>query len=113
MSPKWGYAAVVSVDNPSTNARRRTPEAAAFAAQLRAERAARDMTQEQLADLTGIGRQTILRIEKGIRVMDTAQLGDICRALGITLTEFAIRAEQRMQDEAAAASKPRRTRRAQ
>lgn len=89
----------MDVENTPRNSRLRTPEAAAFAAQLRAERAAAGMSQDDLAKASGIGKHTILRIENGQRVMDTAQLGDICRALGITIATFAMRAEERLQSE--------------
>lgn len=89
----------MTVNNPSTNGRRRNPEAEAFAAQLRAERAAQDMTQDELAKRSGVGKHTILRIENGQRVMDTAQLGDLCRGLGVSLYEFVMRAEERLQAE--------------
>lgn len=89
------------MDMPETspNARKRTPEAAAFAAQLRAERAAANVSQDDLAKMTGISKPTIARIELGQRVMDTAQLGAICRALGLSLTTFAVRAEGRMLED--------------
>lgn len=89
----------MDVDSSGSNARKRTPEAAAFAAQLRAERAAANMSQAELAKATGISAVTIARIETGVRTMDTAQLGSICRALGLSLATFAIRAEGRMLAE--------------
>jgi transcriptional regulator with XRE-family HTH domain len=81
----------------ASNARKRTPEATAFAAQLRAERAAADMSQDDLARLTGISKPTIARIETGVRVMDTSHLASFCKAFGITMSTFAIRAEERMR----------------
>jgi transcriptional regulator with XRE-family HTH domain len=89
----------MDMSETSSNARKRTPEAMAFAAQLRAERAAANMSQDDLAKATGISKPTIARIELGQRVMDTAQLGAICRALGLSLTTFAVRAEGRMLAE--------------
>jgi transcriptional regulator with XRE-family HTH domain len=90
----------------SSNARKRTPEALAFAAQLRAERAAANMSQDDLAKATGISKPTIARIELGQRTMDTAQLGAICRALGLSLTTFAVRAEGRLIAEQAGEAPP-------
>ena len=87
----------MSMSNQPSNGRRRTPEAEAFAAQLRAERAAQGLTQDELSKRSGIGKQTILRIENGQRVMDTAQLGDLCRALGISIITFVMRAEERLE----------------
>ena len=83
---------------------------AAFAAQLRAERAAAGMNQAELGSAAGLSKQTILRFENGSRVMDTAQLADICRALGITIVDFVIGAEQRLAREREADQ--RRSRRA-
>lgn len=89
----------MDMSDTSSNARKRTPEALAFAAQLRAERAAANMSQDDLARATGISKPTIARIELGQRVMDTAQLGAICRALGLSLTTFATRADGRMHEQ--------------
>lgn len=96
----------MDVNNSHATGRKRTPEAAAFAAQLRAERAVAGMSQDELAKRTGISASTILRLEAGSRVMDTAQLGAICRALGITIGTFAIRAEGRMLAERDADAPP-------
>lgn len=99
----------MSSDHAGANARKRTPEAAAFAAQLRAERAAVGMSQEELAEVSGVSHSAIARIETGVRVMDTAQLGAFCKALGISLATFAIRADERMrQDDDAAPARSRR-----
>lgn len=89
----------MGMESSQSTGRKRTPEAAAFAAQMRAERAVAGMSQDELASRTGISKSTILRLESGARVMDTAQLGAICRALGISLTTFATRAEERMRDD--------------
>lgn len=56
----------------------------AFADEVRAERARRDWTQEELAAAAGISRATVTRIERG----DTVSLdvvGSVGRALGIDL----------------------------
>ena len=55
---------------------------------LKAARAGKDLSQQQLADAVGVSRQTINAIEKGdynptIRLCIT-----ICRALGKTLDEL-------------------------
>jgi transcriptional regulator with XRE-family HTH domain len=94
---------LMAMSNESTGgptARDRTPEALAFAAQLRAERAAAGMSQDDLVAATGISKSAIARIETGVRVMDTAQLGKFCRAFGITIAQFAIRADERMRADA-------------
>lgn len=92
-------------------ARDRTPEALAFAAQLRAERAAAGMSQDDLVAATGISKSAIARIETGVRVMDTAQLGKFCRAFGISVATFAIRADERMRAEAEQPTRPATRRR--
>ena len=96
----------MGVSETASNARKRTPEAAAFAAQLRAERAAADMSQDELAKASGISKPTIARIETGVRVMDTSHLAAFCLALRISLSTFATRAEERMQAEAEHAAHP-------
>ena len=95
-------------EQAGANARKRTPEAAAFAAQLRAERAAIGMSQEELAEVSGVSHSAIARIETGVRVMDTAQLGAFCKALGISLATFAIRADERMRADDEAPARARR-----
>lgn len=97
----------MSSEQSGANARKRTPEAAAFAAQLRAERAAIGMSQEDLAAASGVSHSAIARIETGVRVMDTAQLGAFCRALGLSLATFAIRADERMRADAEAPARSR------
>ena len=56
------------------------------------------MSQDDLVAATGISKSAIARIETGVRVMDTAQLGKFCRAFGISLATFAIRADERMRE---------------
>lgn len=68
----------------------------AVAAQVRAERAARQMTQVDLAEASGLARSTLVRIEKGSRVADATQLHRIMTALGVTMTEFFQRVEGRL-----------------
>jgi transcriptional regulator with XRE-family HTH domain len=80
-------------------AHERTPEALAFAAQLRAERAAAGMSQAELSKRSGVSPSTILRIEQGQRAMDIPQMAAFCRALGVSMTEFATQAERRMRRE--------------
>lgn len=99
----------MTTENPAgQSARDRTPEALAFAAQLRAERAALGMSQADLAEATGVSMSAIARIETGARVMDTAQLGKFCQALGISIATFAIRADERMRAEQQSTPRSRR-----
>lgn len=77
------------------NSRERSVFSDAVAAQIRAERAAKKMTQTDLVKASGIPRTTYLRLESGERVADTTQLYRITEALGLSLSEFFRRVEER------------------
>lgn len=55
-----------------------------FAANLRAERARRDMSQSELADATGINLATISQYEDGAYVPGGDKLCSLASALGVT-----------------------------
>ena len=55
---------------------------------MKAARAAKDLSQQQLADLAGVSRQTINAIEKGDYTPTIRLCIDICRALDKTLDEL-------------------------
>ena len=55
---------------------------------LKAARAAKDLSQEQLATLCGVSRQTISAIEKGDYNPTIRLCVAICRALDRTLDEL-------------------------
>ena len=55
---------------------------------LKAARAARDMSQQQLAEAVGVSRQTINAIEKGDYNPTINLCLAICRALGCTLDQL-------------------------
>ena len=55
---------------------------------LKAARAARDMTQKDLAEAIGISRQTINAIEQGEYNPSIKLCRAICRVLGKTLDEL-------------------------
>lgn len=55
---------------------------------LKAARAAKDMSQQQLADAVGVSRQTINAIEKGDYNPTIKLCIAICRVLGRTLDEL-------------------------
>ena len=80
-----------------TNGREQSDWSQTVAAQIRGERAASGLTQLDLYTRAGILRSTYLRIETGKHVADTTELGKITRALGLTLTEFFRRVENRMR----------------
>jgi putative transcriptional regulator len=55
---------------------------------LKAARAAMDMSQQQLADVVGVSRQTINSIEKGDYNPSVNLCIAICKALNCTLDEL-------------------------
>lgn len=55
---------------------------------LKSARAAKDLSQQQLADLVSMSRQTINAIEKGDYNPTIRLCISICRALGKTLDEL-------------------------
>lgn len=56
--------------------------------QLKAARAAKDMTQQDLADAVNVSRQTIVAIEKGDYNPTVRLCVQICKTLGKTLDEL-------------------------
>ena len=73
----------------------RSSTSAAFAEQLRAERAAARMTLADLAKRSGLSLPTVKRLEANTREMDTDQIERVCRALGVSIVDFVLRAEAR------------------
>ena len=55
---------------------------------LKAARAGLDLSQQQLAELVGVSRQTINAIEKGEYNPTIRLCRAICRALGTTLNDL-------------------------
>ena len=55
---------------------------------LKSARAAKDLSQQQLADMVSVSRQTINAIEKGDYNPTINLCRQICRALGKTLDEL-------------------------
>ena len=55
---------------------------------LKSARAAKDLSQQELANLVGVSRQTISAIEKGDYNPTINLCISICRALGKTLDEL-------------------------
>ena len=55
---------------------------------LKSARAAKDLSQQQLAEAVGVSRQTINAIEKGDYNPTIRLCISICRALGKTLDEL-------------------------
>lgn len=86
-APFWGYRALMSNEWQ-----------AAVTRTFKAERAASGMTINELAARSGLSRSTIARFESGSRAMNTDQLAAICAALGLRMSEFLRRAEERVSD---------------
>lgn len=80
----------MSMDTPE-----RSATSAVWAEQLRAERAAKRLSRADLAKASGVSSKAIQRLEENEREMDTDQLDRLCRALGITITDFVMRADHR------------------
>ena len=55
---------------------------------LKAARAGRDLSQQELADMVGVSRQTVNAIEKGDYNPTVKLCLAICKALGKTLDEL-------------------------
>lgn len=55
---------------------------------LKSARAAKDLSQQELADLVGVSRQTVSAIEKGDYNPTIRLCIAICRVLGKTLDEL-------------------------
>lgn len=90
---------VREVEPRPATVRKMTDMSKAFAAQLRAERAATGLTQDELARASGVAKSAIQRIEAEQAAMDTAQMGDLCRALGISILDFVMAVEDRLARE--------------
>ncbi|MEU8895476.1 helix-turn-helix transcriptional regulator [Nocardia sp. NPDC048505] len=56
--------------------------------ELRAARARRDLTRQQLADQTGLAVSTIQRFENGERSPDMPQLLALCTAFEVSVQSF-------------------------
>lgn len=85
----------MTMDSPS-----RSALSAAWAEQLRAERAAKRLSRAELAKKSGVSAKAIQRLEENEREMDTDQLARICHALGVAVVDFVARANNRMSPHA-------------
>src|SRR5690606_984058 len=59
-----------------------------FREHLRAAREAAGWTQSDLAQAIGRTQVFVSHVERGVRRLDTVELLEICRAIGIDLTSF-------------------------
>lgn len=73
-----------------------TPESAALAATIRAERAARRLSQRAVANSAGMGERTYVRLENDERDMNLAQMVALARVFDLSLAEFMKRVQSRI-----------------
>ena len=59
-----------------------------LANRLREERARRDLTQAELAEMVGVSRKTINTVENGVFVPSTVLALKLAKALGTTVEEL-------------------------
>ncbi|UUG70001.1 immunity repressor [Arthrobacter phage Zucker] len=71
----------------------------AIASQIKAEMAARDWKQPNLAEATGIPTSTLHRYLSGQRDIPLPVFADIASALGLSMMELAGRAQRRLDGE--------------
>jgi transcriptional regulator with XRE-family HTH domain len=72
---------------------------AAMAVQIKAEMAARNWKQSDLATAAGIPTSTLHRYLSGARDIPLPVFADIANALGLSMIELAQRAERRLAGE--------------
>ena len=65
-----------------------------FTTRIKELRAARDMKQGELAELVGVRRETIIRLEKGLYNPSLKLAVDIARVFGCTVEEVFIFPEE-------------------
>lgn len=97
----------MNMDKKAANARQPSETSRAIAAQIRAERAAANMTKDDVLKAAGISRTTYYLLESGDRTLDVTQLANICKAIGISMSDLLERATARMTP-AEDGDKPRR-----
>ena len=68
----------------------------AMAVQIKAEMAAKDWKQADLANASGIPTSTLSRYMKGERDIPLPVFADIAQALGLSMVELAVRAQRRL-----------------
>jgi transcriptional regulator with XRE-family HTH domain len=61
---------------------------------LRQVRMEAEMRQEDLAQALGMPQSVVSKFESGERRLDLLELSDVCKALGISLSEFVRRFER-------------------
>lgn len=75
-------------DEKDEQDRRSDPQLAVIAQELRANRRKRQLSLEQLADLSGVSRSMISKIERCEAVPSTTVLSKLAEALGLTFSQL-------------------------
>ena len=70
----------------------------ALAAQLRAEKAASGLTQDQIAESVGLSKMTIRRYLGGERPVDIPHFVELANTFGLSLDELIRRSKERIED---------------
>ena len=71
----------------------------AMAVQIKAEMAARDWKQSDLASASAIPTSTLHRYLSGVRDIPLPVFAEIAKALGLSMIELAARAQRRLDGE--------------
>lgn len=90
--PFWYFEGMVNLEKPHASGLN-----GAIAAQLRAERVALGLSNDDLAEQTGIPVVSIQRYLAGTRKIDIGTLEAIAAALGVTATQIVRDAEARLE----------------
>jgi len=76
---------------------------------LRQARQNADLKQSELAERLGQTQSFVSKYESGERRLDLLELGQICEALGLSLTEFVHKFEKMIDESKPPISKPTQT----
>jgi transcriptional regulator with XRE-family HTH domain len=74
---------------------------------LREFRQERGLRQEDVAAALGVPQSVVSKYESGERRLDLLELDDVCRAIGITVVEFAKRYERKSSELSGDSPAPR------
>lgn len=102
MYQAWVYAALMSMGQQP---RRHSALSRALADEIRAQRRAIEMSQDELGKRAGVSRGQVIRIESGERVLDVTQVDAIAKALGVSMIDLFVAAEARLAREGGAAAR--------
>jgi transcriptional regulator with XRE-family HTH domain len=84
---------------PRRQSKPRSPEHAALGEAIRAARAGRGLSQEQLADAAGVHVTHLGGVERGVRNPNYATIVKVARALGVTPGAIVTRADELLKTQ--------------